>query len=169
MINIRDYQELDARAVGILIADTYSEFNLDFAAAEERKRFLGPYHYAWSMDPEDQRAVTAVIRSPMCYVAEVEGVIAGVLRGRKERLASLFVEKIFHHQGVGRRLVEHFEAQSAQLGVSIIRVASSLYAIPFYSRLGYKKSTGQRYGRSFEGYGLPYQPMKKVLTGIGPG
>ena len=165
MIKIRDYQEDDNTAVGILIADVYSEFNLDFASPEERILLLGPYYHARSKEAEHQRAVAAVVRSPMCYVAEVEGVIAGVLRGRRERLASLFVQKDYHRQGVGRKLVGHFEGESARQGVMIIRLASTIYAVPFYTRLGYRKSTGLRSGWSFEGTGLLYQPMKKVLVG----
>ena len=40
---------------------------------------------------------------------------------------------------------------------------STLYAVPFYTKLGYKKTTGVRAAWSFEGTGLLYQPMKKVL------
>lgn len=164
MIEIRNYQETDSIEVGVLIADTYSEFNLDFASAKERVKLLGPYRHARSTDPEHRQAIARVIQSPMCYVADVGGEIAGVLRGRRERLRSLFVHKNYHRQGVGRKLVKHFEGESARLGVSVIRVASSLYAIHFYLKMGYKKTTGIRAGWSFEGSGLQYQPMKKVLT-----
>ncbi len=47
--------------------------------------------------------------------------------------------------------------------VSVIRVAATLYAVPYYSKLGYKKSTDVRTSWSFNGYGLPIQPMKKML------
>jgi GNAT superfamily N-acetyltransferase len=99
----------------------------------------------------------------MCYVAEVEGVIVAVLRGRRECLASLFVDKDFHRQGIGRQLVEHFERESVDSGFSVIRVAFTLYAIPFYTKMGYKKSTGIRAGWSFEWSGLLYQLMRKIL------
>ncbi len=45
----------------------------------------------------------------------------------------------------------------------MIRVAATLYAVPFYAALGYHRTTGVRNGRSFEGTGLRYQPMKKAL------
>jgi hypothetical protein len=60
-------------------------------------------------------------------------------------------------------LVERFEEESRGLGVTVIKVAATLHGIPFYTALGYRKTTGVRSGRSFEGRGLPYQPMKKVL------
>jgi len=40
---------------------------------------------------------------------------------------------------------------------------ATLFAVPFYQAMGFKKSTGMRKMKSFEGEGLPYQPMKKIL------
>lgn len=166
-IIIRDYRESDAQAVGQLIADTYSEYNLDFLPTRERTPFLGPFEHARSLEPEHQAAIAQVIRSEMVYVAEADAgdgaEIVGVLRGRKERLASLFVRGDRHRQGIGRKLVEHFEEASQAQGVRVIRVAATLYGIPFYLAMGYKRSTGLRSGWSFEGRGLPTQPMRKVL------
>jgi len=39
---------------------------------------------------------------------------------------------------------------------------STLFAAPFYQAVGDKKTTGVRRMRSFDGEGLPYQPMKKT-------
>jgi len=163
MTIIRYYTENDAEEVGRLIADTYSEFNLSFASPEDRDLMLGPFRHAHSSDETHRKAIVEILRSPMFYVAEIDDEIAGILRGRKERLASLFVRRDFHHQGIGRKLVTHFEAESLKQGTSLIRVAATLYAIPFYSKLGYKKSSGLRNSWSFEGYGFPYQPMKKII------
>ena len=89
----------------------------------------------------------------------------GVLRGRKERLGSLFVRGDRHRQGIGRKLVGHFERASRREGVEVIRVAATLYGVPFYLAMGYKRSTGVRSSQSFDGRGLPIQPMRKVLKG----
>jgi GNAT superfamily N-acetyltransferase len=86
-----------------------------------------------------------------------------VLRGREERLGSLFVRGDRHRQGIGRELVERFERASLELGVQVIRVAATLYGVPFYLAMGYKRSTGVRSSQSFEGRGLPIQPMRKIL------
>jgi len=48
-------------------------------------------------------------------------------------------------------------------GGKVIRVSSSMYAVPFYLKMGYKKSTGVRKSWSFDGYGFPIQPMRKVI------
>ena len=165
MITIRPYHESDAPSVGRLIADTYGEFNLSFAPPGERGPFLGPFQHARSPDRAHQDAIARTICSEMVFVAEEEGEIVGVLRGRKERLGSLFVRGDRHRQGVGRRLVERFERECRQQGVTVIRVAATLYAVPFYLAMGYKRSTGVRTGWSFQGRGLKIQPMKKKLAG----
>ena len=164
MFIIRRYQEPDAEQVGRLIADTYSEFNLSFASPEERKLLLGPFQYARSAEKTHQDAIARVIRAEMAFVADDEGQIVGVLRGRKERLQSLFVSGDHHHRGIGRGLVSRFEDECIRQGAPAIRVASTLYAVPFYAKIGYKKTTGVRPGWSFEGRGLIYQPMKKRLA-----
>ena len=163
MITIRCYRESDADSVGRLIADTYGEFNLTFVPPEERGPFLGPFRHAGSPEPAHQQAIIEILRSLMLYVAEDDGEIVGVLRGRKGRLASLFVRGDRHRQGIGTQLVERFEQESVSQGVQVVHVAATLYGMPFYLAMGYKRSTGVRTGWSFEGHGLPVQPMRKVL------
>lgn len=163
---IREYCDGDATAVGRLIADTYTEFNLGFASPEELKQLLGPFQHAYSNDPVHQEAIARVIRSEMVFVAADAGDIAGVLRGRTDRLASLFVRGDHHRRGIGRRLVEVFEAECRRHGSQVIRVAATEFAVPFYLAMGYRRSTGLRHGHSFEGRGLPVQPMRKVLASI---
>jgi GNAT superfamily N-acetyltransferase len=160
---IRPYAESDAQVVGRLIAETYRRYDLDWATPDELTKLLGPFRHADSADPAHREAIAAVLRAPMAYVAEGQGEITGVLRGRPGRLASLFVRGDRQRQGIGRRLVERFEGESRRQGVRVIHVASTLYAIPFYTAMGYRKTTGLREGRSFEGSGLRYQPMKKAL------
>lgn len=163
---IRRYRESDAPAVGRLIADTYRRFNLGWATPDELVKLLGPFRHADSADPADLEAVAEVLRAPMMYVADEGGEVTGVLRGRPGRLASLFVRGDRHRQGIGRRLVERFEEESKEQRVRVIHVASTLYAVPFYTAMGYRRTTGIRVGRSFYGTGLPYQPMKKGLPAV---
>ena len=164
MTIIRAYRESDSAAVGRLIADTYGEFNLSFATPEQKDKLLGPFRHARSNEPAHRAAIADVIRASMVFVAEDGGEIAGVLRGRKDRLHSLFVRADHQRQGIGRRLVECFELACVEQGAKDIRVASTLLAVPFYQKLGYFRSTGVRSGWSFGGTGLQWQPMKKVLV-----
>lgn len=167
MLIIRDYDNSDSEAVGQLIADTYSEFNLSFATEAQKALLLGPFRHAKSNEPAHKKAIAEVISATMVFVAEADGQIVGVLRGRPERLQTLYVRGDFHRQGIGRRLVERFEQECLRRGATVIRVASSLYAVPFYRVLGYKCSTGVRPGWSFGGSGLQVQPVRKVLRPSG--
>lgn len=163
VITIRPYEQEDAPSVGRLIADTFREFNLSYASPEEQELLLGPFRHAHSTDAEHQAAIVQIIQAPTILVAERDGDVVGVLRGSVGRLHSLFVDKSCHRQGVGRMLMDHFERMCRQEGATAITLASSLYAVSFYARLGYKKSTGVRKGPCFDGRDFPYQPMKKVL------
>jgi GNAT superfamily N-acetyltransferase len=161
-IDIRTYDEADAPAVGRLIADTFGEFNLSALADEQRDLLLGPFLYARSSEPAHQEAIARAIRSEMVFVAECDGELAGVLRGRTTRLGSLFVRGDYHRRGIARRLVERFEQEVAAQGGAVIKVAATLYAVPFYLAMGYKRTTGVRGYHAFGGSGMAYQPMKKV-------
>ncbi len=169
MIPIRDYCEADSVSVGRLIAETYRTFNLDFAGPDEMADLLGPFQFADSPEPAHQAAIAEVIAAPIVLVAEDAGMIVGVLRGgrvdHKQRtvLQSLFVDGRYHRQGIGRQLVARFEQACQDRGVTVVKLASSLYAVPFYLALGYKRTTGLRTLHSFSGSGSAYQPMKKVL------
>jgi len=163
-VNIRPYRDRDAVAVGRLIAETYRTFNLGHADPEEQERLLGPFRHAFSDDPQHRAAIRSVVGSPMLYVAEEGREIVGVLRGRENVLASLFVRGDHQGQGIGRKLVTRFESDSRDLGIEWIRVASTVLAVPFYKTLGYKKTTGIRPCHSFDGTDLEYQPMKKHLS-----
>jgi GNAT superfamily N-acetyltransferase len=154
--------------VGRLIADTFAEYNLAQVAPEQRDLLLGPFLYARSPDPAHQEAIARAIWSEMVFVAECDGEIAGVLRGRTTRLGSLFVRGDCHRQGIARRLVERFEHEVAAQGGTTIKVAATLYAVPFYLAVGYKRTTGVRAYHAFGAAGMAYQPMKKVLDSAQP-
>ena len=168
MITIRRYRKTDAPSVGVLIADTYNEFNLAFAPSQERAKLLGPFYFARSSQQTHRDAIAQILRAPLILVAEDNGKIVGVLRGgRKDKqrivLQSLFVKKSHQRRGIGRKLVARFERACQRQGATVIRLLATLYAIPFYTALGYQRSTGMRIGPSFQGTGFPYQPMRKML------
>jgi GNAT superfamily N-acetyltransferase len=165
MFKIRPYQTSDSQIVGQLIADTYCQYNLGFVAPDEQSAYLGPFQHAYSHKKEHREEIVRIIDADIILVAEdADGEILGVLRGKKERLHSLFVRGSHHRQGIGRMLMERFEEICRQSGCQKITMASTLYAVGFYQSLGYKKSTGVRSGWSFDGPGLQWQPMKKTLS-----
>ncbi|MBN2006063.1 MAG: GNAT family N-acetyltransferase [Anaerolineae bacterium] len=138
-ITLRDYHENDAPSVGRLIAATFGEFNLDYASPQERVLSLGPFQHAASQEPAHQAAIAEAIEADMLFVAEDAGEIVGVLRGRPDKLQSLFVRKDRHRQGIGRALVGHFERECRRREAATIKVQATLFAVPFYRSVGYKK------------------------------
>jgi len=78
-------------------------------------------------------------------------------------LQSLFVSGKHHRQGIGQKLVERFEQEYIARGVTVFKLLATIHAVPFYLAMGYRRSTGVRQIHSFEGHGLPSQPMKKVV------
>ncbi len=163
MIIYRLYQESDAERIGILIADTFGNYNLSYASPEERQLLLGPFRNARSADPAHKQEIANIIQAQLLLVAEAEGEIVGVLRGRTECLQSLFVAGSHHRRGIGRRLVELFEQECRREGATKIKVAATLFAVPFYTKMGYKKTTGVQHMPCFDGKDLPYQPMQKIM------
>ncbi len=43
-------------------------------------------------------------------------------------------------KGIGKKLVKHFEKEAIKLGAKEIKIRASLYATPFYQKIGYKKN-----------------------------
>ena len=160
----------DAGKVGILIADTFGEFNLAEMSPGKRASMLGPFAFADSLTSDHREAIVNAISAPSVWVAEHDSEIIGVLRGgrvdHKDRtvLSSLFVSGQYHGHGIGRALVERFESEYIAQGANVIKLAATLHAVPFYLSVGYRKSTNVRSTSSFGEPGLPYQPMKKLLS-----
>ena len=78
--------------------------------------------------------------------------------GDKNRIVNLYVKGIEHRKGIGTILLNQFEKLAKIKGEKIIKIRSSLYAIPFYRKRGYKKTTGIRCFHR-----LRFQPMAKLF------
>lgn len=163
-IEIRPFRPSDAGPAGRLIAETFRKFNLAYAPPAEQEKLLGPFRNANSEDRKHRHEIARVIDAPWALVAIADDRVVGVLRGSPGRLHSLFVRECYHRQGIGRRLMETFERKCLDAGAEKITLQATLFAVPFYRALGYKRSTGVRSGRCFDGDGFPYQPMKKLLA-----
>jgi putative acetyltransferase len=71
----------------------------------------------------------------VCHTGEH---IVGTIALGGDRLRSLFVEPGLQQAGIGARLVAHLEAHARKVGVSELKLSSSLTARGFYERLGYR-------------------------------
>lgn len=72
------------------------------------------------------------------FVCQMGDRIVGTIALAGDRLRTLFVEPELQQAGIGARLVAHLEAHALKVGVSELKLSSSLTARGFYERLGYR-------------------------------
>jgi putative acetyltransferase len=98
--------------------------------------------------------------SQIFLIAKLDGKIVGMARGRKiGKLGNLYIEGRLQRNGIGTKLLQEFERNAKKKGWKKMRLNSSLKAVEFYKKNGYKKSTNPKKGR----HGLIIQPMRKIL------
>lgn len=156
VFTIRKFKKSDAKEAALLVAQVFKKYNHREATSAALKRYIN-YIHPNKNSPE--RLLQIFARTPICFVAVNNKKIIGVIRGRINRINNLFVDGKYHHQGVGRALILRFENETKKYKVYILKVRASLYATPFYQKMGYKKTTGVR---NF--HGIKMQPMKKKLS-----
>lgn len=141
---VRPAIESDALAVSELIAGL-SEYFASGSVSQISQKF-------W--DSISVEAVTERIASPdyICFVAEDINGLSGFVAFRSpSHLLHLFVASRVQSRGLGKLLWQKVLDQSA---CSKITVNSSVFAIPFYQRLGFV-----RVGLDKSEGGISYSPM----------
>ncbi|MDD2758339.1 MAG: GNAT family N-acetyltransferase [Patescibacteria group bacterium] len=97
-------------------------------------------------------------KTQIFFVAIDRNKIIGLIRGNPGKIVNLFVDGKYHHNGTGKKLMERFQAEAKKINSKEIKIKSSLYAVPFYKKMGFKKTTGMR---NF--HGLKIWPMRKKV------
>lgn len=138
--------------VASLIFKNFEEFVASSFTVEGRKSFLG------EITEEKILELLAVCEG---YVATIDSKIVGVIIASKDeaKLGALFVDKRHHRQGIAAALLKRVESLFRKRKIASINVKSSTYAIGFYEKNGFKKTTGLIKNKN----GFTYQPMKKKL------
>lgn len=158
-MKIRKYRTEDAEKVAKIIRDTFRKFNSKEGSKKAIETYIGGY------DPKKE-GIEEIKKefgeNPIFFVAIINGKIVGMIRGTKKRIVNLYLLGKFHGMGIGKNLMQRFEKECKREKSKEIKVKSSLYAVPFYQRMGYKKVTGIKIGfKTIRG--LKYQPMAKKL------
>lgn len=150
------FQKKDTLEVTNLIINTFKKFNSnDVFNQNGVKWYLNFY------DPKTKsidEIYSTFKKSPISFIVKENNIIIGTIRGTKNKITDLFVDKKHHKKGIGKKLMLKYEEEAIKQGSKYIKLQSSPYAIEFYKRLGYKKTTGIR---NFKG--LKINPMKKIL------
>jgi len=141
-MKVRKLQKKDIVSASLLAKETFEKYNssdyFDKKGVQETLDIFDPKKNSeeelWNRFKDD----------PIFYVAEEKGKIVGMIRGRPDKISTLFVHGKRHKGGIGTTLCEKFEREAIKLGSKIIKVRASLYAAAFYQKMGYKKTTGIR-------------------------
>ena len=85
-------------------------------------------------------------------VAEIEGEISGMIEIREmNHISMLFVDKALHGKGIGRELFQLAleRIKSEEFLPESVTVHSSRFAVPFYERLGFTKTSEEKIVNGF--------------------
>lgn len=152
MVKIRKYKKGDLIVCANLIRSTYADFCVVGSDKKASKVYMDMYDVE-----RDCEVVEKIMKGSFIFFVAVEDDrILALVRGKSDRITGLFVDKKYHNRGIGKLLVKRFEKEAIKNGAKKIKIRSSLYGVPFYQKLGFKKTTGIRNLR-----GLVVQPMQK--------
>ncbi len=154
-MKIRKYKKTDLKEAARLISKTFARFN----NTEGTKKGVRDYIERYTPREKNLSKIKdEFARTPIFYVAVEKNKIIGLVRGKPNKLGNLFVDGKYHRKNIGRRLVSRFEEEAKKKKSKLIKVSASLYSVPFYQKMGYKKTTGVRCM-----HGLNMQSMQKRL------
>lgn len=135
IIAIREFQPKNARPVSDVIRRTMRASN----SADYPPETLKPLIEYFS--PEK---VLLLAAERLCFVAEVGNKIVGTAALENSELQTFFVHPDFQRKRIGTLLLESIERFARLSKIKKITVASSLTAVPFYEKMGYRKRGRER-------------------------
>jgi GNAT superfamily N-acetyltransferase len=138
VVTYRRFQPHDAEHCRRLNLACVADFTGVAAEAYERMREkirAAPYQ-------QDMSKVFCIVG-----VENDEVIGMGALDGNK--IKRMYVNRRCRHQGIGRKIHELLESEARNRGVKQLELVSSLNAVGFYTKLGYKSVTEMRH--HFEG------------------
>lgn len=155
-MKIRRFEEKDVINVANLSMRTFKKYNgSDYYEPESITNTLDFFN---PNKNTKQELLEKFSKKPIFYVAEEGDKIIGMISGLPNRISSLFVDGTQHGKGIGKKLIEHFEIEAKKNNSNYIKIEASLYAVNFYEKMGYKKTTGIR-----NHMGLKIYNMEKVF------
>ena len=149
LIEIRKFKDKDALEVSDLIRKTLSEENSKFY----------PQSVIKFMDSEfTPKFLVELSKEREFFVAIEKSNIIGSITLIKDYIGTVFVNPDYHCKGIGTKLMETIENLAKVRKIEKLRLNSSINAVDFYEKLGYKKGEQSQN----EEYGVTYE-MKKTL------
>ena len=111
-----------------------------------------PWCEMWKYDQAYERVTEVVFsQKSLCFVYEEDKLIKGCVlcmlmswhTGKQLEIKELFVDSLYHNQGIGKRLVHHIESLVFEYDISEIflwamKTRENHKLVALYKRLGYK-------------------------------
>lgn len=155
-MKIRKYKVSDLKDAARIISSTFKKFNSN----EGTKKGVRDYIEFYTPTKKNIEHIDKQFsKTKIFYVAVEDNKVIGLIRGNPNRITNLFVDSHYHKKGIGKKLINLFEREAFKNKSKLIKAAASLYALPFYQKMGYKKTTGIRYR-----YELRIQPVQKRMV-----
>jgi GNAT superfamily N-acetyltransferase len=133
-----------------LVADVFNEYVAPGFAAEGVRAFLD------YVQPD--ALLARLLRDHFVLVAEIGAQIVGAIEVRgNQHVSLLFVHRSYQGRGIGRELVQRAlqVCNSAGSGPPQVSVNSSLLAVSFYEKLGFRRTSAPQVQD-----GIRYVPME---------
>jgi len=157
MIKYRKFKKSDIRQVTKIRHKVFSEFcKNDYFEKWAIKWYLS--HSNLNKTDELLLKQFWIEKDLICYVVEENSKIIGYIKGYKNRIWNFFILWNFHNKWIWKKLIKLLEIEVIKDWANEIKIKSSTYAVPFYQKMGYKKTTWIR-----NMHWLKIQPMKKIF------
>ena len=137
-MKIRKARKKDVFEISMLISKTFEKFCSDDGTKEGVKRYIDLHNPKKNLENIQK----SYYKSPIFFIAVQNNKIMGVIRGNSSKIGNLFVKEEYHKKGIAKKLISRFEKEAKKNNSKEIKICASLYAIPFYQKMGYKKTTG---------------------------
>ena len=150
MTTIRKFRDEDALEVSELIRKTLSEENSKYYPNSVIEYMCNEFSPQFLIRLSKEREF---------FVAVDNIKIIGTITIIDDYIGSVFVNPEHHHKGIGTKLMETIENLVRKKHIKNLRLESSINAVEFYEKLGYKKGVKSQ----SEEYGVTYEMNKKLL------
>ena len=123
----------------MLAMTTFRQFNgKDYFTDSAIQKVLDSWNYK-----KNKYFLEDMNRTDIYYLSfEADNTLSGLIRGTRDKINSLFVKGNFHKRGIGSLLLQKFEYEAALQGSREIKLKSSVYAVMFYEKMGFRKTSG---------------------------
>lgn len=151
-IKIRRFKKSDAEAINRLLMRVFSKYNAKEVSQKGMEFFRERYS---KKNIQDMWG-----KDDYVLVAEKDTRLVGVGRAKKNGwITHVYVSGNYMGKGIGQTLMQKMESWLRRNSIKYAKLNSSLFALEFYKRLGYKKITLRR--KIY--HGIPMYSMKKRL------